>query len=203
MQKDLLPTDGTLHEDFLLCPTIYQILKMDIKMNTVNRRSTFASIAVALSCLAVVLPDSDAAAQSVKEQLVGTWLLVSNYNERPDGTRFELLGANPIGMLILDRDGYMSSQQMRSGLPKFASNNRWEGTSEENKAIVQGVLCYFGTYSVSESDHTLNFHIESSSFPNWNGSDQKRIFTVAEDELTYTSPGSSGGIAHVVWKRAK
>jgi hypothetical protein len=69
MQKDLLPTDGTLYEDFLLYPTIYQILKMDIKMNTVNRRSTFASIAVALSCLAVVLPDSDAAARVSKSNL--------------------------------------------------------------------------------------------------------------------------------------
>jgi Lipocalin-like domain len=77
------------------------------------------------------------------------------------------------------------------------------GTWEENKTIVQGVLCFFGTYSVNDADHTLNFHIESSTFPNWNGTDQKRAFTVTEDELTYTSPGSSGGIAHVAWKRAR
>jgi hypothetical protein len=97
----------------------------------------------------------------------------------------------------------MSSQLMRSELPKFASNNRQEGTAEENRAIVQGVLCYFGTYSVNEADHTLNFHIESSSFPNWNGTDQKRSFTITGDELTYIAPGASGGTAHVVWKRAK
>jgi hypothetical protein len=144
-----------------------------------------------------------AATQSAKDQLVGAWMLVSNYNERPDGSRFEPLGANPTGMLIFDDNGHMSSQLMRSSLPKFASNNRQEGTPEENRAIVQGVLCYFGTYSVNEVNHTLNFHIESSSFPNWNGTDQKRSFTITGDELTYIAPGASGGIAHVVWKRAK
>jgi hypothetical protein len=106
-------------------------------------------------------------------------------------------------MLIFDASGHMSSQQMRPGLPKFVSNNRQEGTPEENKAVAQGVLCFFGTYSVSEADHMLNFHIESSTFPNWNGTDQKRAFTVTKDELTYTSPGSSGGTAHAIWKRAK
>jgi lipocalin-like protein len=171
------------------------------------KRHAHTLTAMALLFLIVALPAANAASQqaegTLKEQLVGTWLLVSNYNERPDGSKFEPLGANPIGMLIFDENGRMSSQLMRSGLPKFASNNRQEGTPEENKAIVQGVLCYFGTYSVNEADHTLNFHIESSSFPNWNGTDQKRSFTITGDELTYISPGASGGTAHVVWKRAK
>lgn len=166
------------------------------------RAAIFRLTAIALLCLGIGL-FGDACAQDVKEQLVGTWLLVSNYNERPDGTRFEPLGPNPIGMLIFDASGHMSSQQMRPGLPKFVSNNRQEGTPEENKAVAQGVLCFFGTYSVSEADHMLNFHIESSTFPNWNGTDQKRAFTVTKDELTYTSPGSSGGTAHAIWKRAK
>jgi Lipocalin-like domain len=165
---------------------------------------TLASLAVGLAAPAIAQEHTQqGAAQSARAQLVGTWLLVSNYNERPDGSRFEPLGPNPVGMLIFDASGRMTSQQMRSGLPQFVSNNRQEGTPEENKAIVQGVLCFFGTYSVNDADHTLNFHIESSTFPNWNGTDQKRAFTVTEDELTYTSPGSSGGIAHVAWKRAR
>src|SRR5262249_52921942 len=36
---------------------------------------------------------------------------------------------------------------VRSDLPKFASNNRDMGTPEENKAVVQGSITYFGTYS--------------------------------------------------------
>ena len=60
------------------------------------------------------------------------------------------------------------------------------------------------TYSVNETDHILNLHIESSSFPNWNGINQKRPFTIIGDELTYiVSHDATGGTAHVVWRRAQ
>jgi hypothetical protein len=169
-------------------------------MNTINRRSTLPFAAMALLSLGVAL---QARARSAKDQLVGTWVLVSAYNERQDGSKFEPFGANPTGILMFDGNGRFSLELIRSGLPKFASNNRQEGTPEENKAIVQGIICFFGTYSVSEADHTLNYHIESSSFPNWNGTDQKRSFTLTGDEMTYTGPGASGGTSHLVWKRAK
>src|ERR1700733_4853196 len=115
-----------------------------------------------------------AIAQSDKGSLVGTWLLISNYSERPEG-KFEITGPNPTGILMFDATGRMSLQIMRSTLPKFASNKRQEGTPEENKAIVQGLLCFIGTYSVNETDYILNLHIESSSFPNWNGINQSDL----------------------------
>jgi hypothetical protein len=169
-------------------------------MNTINRRSTLPCAAMALLFLGVAL---QVRAQSAKDQLVGTWMLVSIYDARPDGSKFDPFGANPTGILMFDGNGHFAAQLMGSGLPKFASNNRLEGSPEENKAIVQGSICYFGTYSVSEADHTLNYHVESSSFPNFNGADQKRSFTLTGDELTYTGPTSTGGTSHVVWKRAK
>ncbi len=53
---------------------------------------------------------------------------------------------------------------------------------------MQGSIAYFGTYSVSETDKTITTHIESSTFPNWIGTDQKRFFTLSGDELKWTSP---------------
>jgi hypothetical protein len=98
----------------------------------------------------------------------------------------------------------MSVQLMRADLPKYASNNRAQGTPEENKATVQGFIGYFGTYSVNGTE--LLFHIEGSSFPNWNGADQKRI-NVSEhgDELKWTQPFPSAGgpPVAVAWKRLK
>jgi Lipocalin-like domain len=168
-------------------------------MKTIKRFNTI-QFAAALLLLSVA---PRAVAQSTKDLLIGTWLLISNYSERPEG-KFEITGPNPTGILMFDAAGRMSLQIMRSTLPKFASNKRQEGTPEENKAIVQGLLCLFGTYSVNETDHMLNLHIESSSFPNWNGIDQKRPFTIIGDELTYiVSPDATGGTAHVVWRRAK
>ena len=47
-------------------------------------------------------------------------------------------------------------------------------------------------------------HVEGSTFPNWDGQDQKRVWTVKGDELSVTNPTASvGGIAYVIWKRAK
>src|SRR5271166_4810950 len=174
-------------------------------MNTKNRRSAlpFAAM-VALMFLGVALQTP---AQSAQDQLVGTWTLASIYIEGPDGSRFDPFGANPTGILIMDGNGRISVQFIGSDLPKFASNDRLEGTPEENKAVVKGILSYFGTYSVSDADRSLNIHIESSSFPNWKGTDQKRFVALTEDEMKWTSSttttGGPGFTGHTEWKRAK
>jgi hypothetical protein len=87
---------------------------------------------------------------------------------------------------------------------EHASNNRAQGTPEEYKATVQGYIGYFGSYAFNGTD--LVFHIEGSSFPNWNGTDQKRTnVTITGDELKYSQPTPSAGGPPivVVWKRAK
>src|SRR5262245_57339040 len=139
-----------------------------------------------------------------KEQLAGAWSLVSIEFVRPDGSRTSTFGANPKGIAFFDATGHYIISVMRSDRPKYVINNFAEGTAEENKATAQGTITYFGTYSVNEADRTIAIRIEGSSFPNWNGTDQKRIFAIAGDELKLTSPAASGaGTAEVVWKRAK
>jgi len=141
---------------------------------------------------------------SAKDQIVGAWSLVSIDFVRPDGSRSSTFGANPKGIAFFYGGGQYIISVMRSDRPKYAINNFAEGTAEENKATAQGVITYFGTYSVSEADRTIAIHIEGSSFPNWNGANQKRIFLIAGDELKLISPAASGaGTAEVVWKRAK
>ena len=150
----------------------------------------------------VFLPREEAVAQTAKD-LVGTWTLVSITREQ-DGKKTDYFGPNPQGQAIFEPNGRFSVMFIRSDVPNFASNNREAGTPEENKAATQGSLAYFGTYSVSESDHTLNSHIEGSTFPNWRGADQKRVLKLSGDELTLTNPRSSAtGSATSVWKRAK
>jgi hypothetical protein len=43
---------------------------------------------------------------------------------------------------------------------------------------VQGSNAYFGTYSLNEPDGTLTLHIDRASFPNWAGTDQRRLITL-------------------------
>jgi hypothetical protein len=138
------------------------------------------------------------------QQLVGTWLLVSEITLFPDGKRLEGFGGNQKGILIFDRTGHYSSQLTGSSRIKFAST-RLLGTPEENKGVSAGSLAHFGTYSVDAAGTTLTYHVERSSFSNWDDTDQKwSIIKLAGDDLTLgVARTSSGGQAELVWKRAE
>ena len=143
-------------------------------------------------------------AESVKQQLLGTWLLVSDVATRADGTRFEPFGANTKGILMFDRTGYFSAQYSGDARRKVAANNRLKGTPEEDKANSIGTQALYGTYSVDAAGSTLTLHVERNSYPNWDNIDLKRTITIAGDELTMTIPRiSAGGSAVNVWRRAK
>lgn len=163
----------------------------------------FRTLAIVLIAIKLGCPASVALGQGAKE-LVGTWSLVS-ITVSQDGQKSEPFGANPKGSLIFETNGRFSITVTRSDLPKFSSNNRRTGTPEENKAIVQGSIAYFGTYSVREEERVFIVHVEGATFPNWVGTDQKRLFTITGDELKYTNSNRSSGpgTGLVVWKRVK
>ncbi|WP_250491364.1 lipocalin-like domain-containing protein [Caballeronia sp. INML2] len=114
-----------------------------------------------------------------------------------------MYGTNPQGLAVFDGSGHYILMTSRADIAKFASANRTEGTPEENKAVVEGMIAHFGTYTVDEADKTITFHVAASSFPNWNGVEQKRPFTVNGDRLKWTTPASSGGTAEVVLRRLR
>jgi len=61
-------------------------------------------------------------------------------------------------------------------------------------------------YAVNEADKNFSYDIEKATFPNWDGTAQKRSLVITGDELRYsTSPGagSAGGTVTLTWKRAK
>jgi len=168
-----------------------------------KRFPTLTTTAMSVLALVFAASASDAYGQAGKE-LVGSWTLISVQVDQ-EGQIMEPFGASPKGTLMFDRNGRFSIVINRSDLPKITSNNRMTGTEEENKAIVQGSIAYFGTYSVSEIDRLFIVHVEGGTFPNWVGTDQKRIFSITGDELKYTNSNRSAGAgtALVRWKRLK
>lgn len=151
---------------------------------------------------AVVLPVDTVSAQTVKD-LAGTWTLVSAVLEQ-GGTKTEPYGPNAKGIMTVDVNGRYVIVTNRAGLPKFASNNRLTGTPEENKAIVGGSIAHFGTLSVNNAERAITLKIETSTFPNWDQTEQKWPFTITGDTLQFTVPAASGGgTATTFWKRAK
>jgi hypothetical protein len=143
--------------------------------------------------------------KSLKAQLVGIWTMVQCEAVQPDGTKGPLvMGSNPAGQYIFTENGHFSFQAVAE-LPNFASNNRMKTTPEENKAVVEGLIAYYGTYTVNDADKTIALHIERSSFPNLNGAVGKRIITaLSADEMKYVNPGrTGGGSISCAYRRAK
>ena len=140
------------------------------------------------------------------EKLPGTYALISVDNIDKNGNRIHLYGDDPKGLLILDAHGNYSLQIMSSGRPKFAAADKAKGTDDENRAAVKGCNTHFGTYTIDEAKGTIIFNIAHASFPNWEGTQQARPFTLLNDVFTYTvpSPTTGGGVTgEVVWKRVE
>jgi hypothetical protein len=155
--------------------------------------------ATAIACVSVT-----ANAQTLEKQIVGTWIAVSQYVDQ-GGKKLEPFGPDPKGMVVYDANGRFILVLQRATLPKFTSNNRMAGTAEENKAIVQGSIAYFGRYSIDEKEQKINLHYDGSTYPNWDGDDQTRLISIFGDELKIISPVSAvgGGVVHLVLRRAK
>ncbi len=168
-----------------------------------KRLSTLTAATTLLLLLALAVPAGDATAQSAKD-LVGTWTVVAVDTIDASGKKTPQFGSDPRGSLIFDSNGRYSLTLIRASLPKFASDNRVKGTPEENQSVVAGSIAHFGKYAVDEKDKAFTFHLEASTYPNWDGIAQKRAFTISGDELKYgIAVGTTGVRAEVVWKRAK
>src|ERR1700732_3468509 len=116
----------------------------------------FASVRIStITAFGVALINSAAVGQSAnsdKERFIGSWTLISLTSG--EGANQTLpYGPNPKGAMMVDANGRFSITVVRSDLPKFASNNRMDGTPEEKEAIVKGSIAYFGTYSIDEATH--------------------------------------------------
>jgi hypothetical protein len=164
-------------------------------------RNAVGTAVLSATCFAFLSASNVASAQSTGD-LVGTWQFVSAVNTAKDGTKSDVFGPNPKGMMIFGLDGHFVQVLTRPGLPKFAADNRLQGTPEENKAIVQGSIALYGTYAMA--DKTLVLHVESGTWPSWTDTDQKRPLTsYTGNELVWTLQASVGGTNVTTFRRLK
>lgn len=141
----------------------------------------------------------------LREQLAGTWTLLSWEQTNPDGSKVQQFGANPIGIAFFDADGHYIISVMRSDRANYKIDNFGQlaqVTADESKATVLGTITYFGTYKVNETTGIIAIHVDASTFPNWNGTDLERLFEVTRDRLKLTVRPPRGGTVDVLWKRA-
>jgi hypothetical protein len=168
-----------------------------------NRRSILSLSAITALGFALLPGSAVAQQRSLKEQLIGTWTFVSSTGKLPDGS--PLWGSNPKGLLIFTENGRFSSHIVRSDRKKFASNNRLQGTADDNKATAQATISSFGTYTVNEANKTYTLRYEGSSYPNQEGTDSTRPATITADELKVSNPSPTigGPPTELLYRRTK
>src|SRR5450631_975688 len=156
---------------------------MDRKqMNFVNRRTTLKLTALTFLGLGIALPPSDALSQqkTLKEQIIGAWILDTVYDQTADGEKHEPWGPGVKGMVVFDATGNYSWQIMAA--------NRTKSETTSPRTPVGQVNCFFGTYTVDEAAKLLVGHIERCTFPQCDGIDYSDNLTMpTENELNITS----------------
>jgi hypothetical protein len=134
--------------------------------------------------------------------LHGTWTLVAADKILPGGTRARDYGAQPKGRLVVDTRGRYSLQIFKSERLRFVIDSKADGSVDEFKSAVMGSSTHYGTVTIDDKAGQLVFSIEGASFPNWEGTVQRRRYTLEGGQLSYqVPPRADGSIPVSVWRR--
>ena len=109
-----------------------------------------------------------------------------------NGQSRDYFGPQPLGQVIFEPNGQFSDILLRSDLPKLRAGNRAQGSPDENAAVVEGSIAYFGTYTLSGDK--LKMQLEGSTFPNWQDTEQ----TASSERAGIGLPGRTRQVPRVV-----
>lgn len=141
----------------------------------------------------------------LKDQLIGTWRLLSCDAVTSDGKTAYPFGPKPTGRLIYDRAGGMTVQVMASGREPLSVFEKSRATPEEAHRALKSYEAYFGTYHVNEAAQLVIHRVEGALFPNWVGTDQRRFAELSGSRLVLRTPPMpyrDGTVTtRIVWER--
>jgi Lipocalin-like domain len=135
-----------------------------------------------------------ASAQSIKDQLVGTWRVVSCTSSVNPA-----ICEKPNAISVYDASGHYVFINAPLGRPKASGKPPSASPAEEIKAIDQGFAANFGTWTYNETDKTITRHVEGSFFPNNEGNNLKEspLVSVTADELRFAGPNGEAVLRRV------
>jgi hypothetical protein len=155
----------------------------------------------ALAILALALPlSAGAVAQqpSLKDQLVGTWTLVSVADVYENGRKVDDWGRSVGGAASFDANGrftYMiigGNLQERTNSPRISSRM---------------VVAYYGRYTVDEAKKTVTYTADRATNPGFDGGSRTATLVLNGDDMTQRSQPLKTPrgtlIPETIFKRAK
>jgi hypothetical protein len=133
------------------------------------------------------------------DALVGSWKLISWQVIAEDGTAQDVFGTKPRGYLVLTSEG-------RSIVLTTAEGRKPGMGDADRAALHKSMLAYSGRYRIEGDDFITT--VEVSWNEAWNGSEQRRHFSIDGDRLFIESapapsiifPGRTD-FRRIVWER--
>ena len=142
--------------------------------------------------------------QDLKEQLYGTWQLVSATRRFvATGEKSEGFGARPSGYLTYTRDGRMIAILTKDGRPKPSDMSK--ATDQDRVELFNSMIAYAGKFTVDGDKVT--HHVDISWNENWTGTNQLRNVRLEGRKLYIrgdAQPSGSDGrqvIAELEWEK--
>jgi len=133
--------------------------------------------------------------------LAGSWELVGAYREHRDGSRSDDYGTKPRGRLSVAGDGRYALQIYHAERPPFAGDFR-SAEPQEYKRLLLAMSTHFGTIAVE--DGKLAFRIAAASNPQWDGTVQRRAYSLEGEVLEWrVPPRPDGDVPISVWRRIR
>jgi hypothetical protein len=148
-------------------------------------------------------------AQSLKQQLIGTWKISSATMQIGDQVKPVALGKDIVGFIMYASDGYMCFAAMSANRPKLGTEDRLGGTVEQKAAAYDSYRNTCGSYQIiSEQERIISHVFEVSLNPDVTGQTEKRfVKEISANRLVLqTIPHTVGGqqaIGVWVYQRVK
>jgi len=142
----------------------------------------------------------------IRDQIVGTWKLVSTEETTKDGTTrpFPAFGPHAKGFLMYQRDGHMCAELMNPDQAKRA--DPLHPTAVERAAAADGVFAYCGRYEIDAQQKRIVHLPDVATDPGYVGSRQVRPFSFEGGRLILSDEEKNGpSVARwkLVWEKAQ
>jgi hypothetical protein len=146
--------------------------------------------------------------KSLKQQLLGSWALVSyTVKNMETGALSHPFGQHPLGFVLYTADGYMSAQLQPPNRAPFSEGDFSRASLREYAEAASTYIAYSGRFFVDESRRALSHEMAVSLLPNWFGQRQTRLVELKGEYLQLSTelPIHLNGEPHtatLLWRRA-
>lgn len=162
-------------------------------------RLRLSALAGLLFACTLVSPSHAREERPTLEAIVGTWTLVSIYEEDEVGEDLDRWGNSPAGRFVADASGYFMLQIIGRDPIRIA-------TIAPRHAGDRRILGYAGRLAIDETTGKATFAIGDATEAAWDSHRPSTEMSIADDTLHFVSASdvspTGAFYVHLVWKRA-